>query len=125
VNYTKFLIDECLTKRLVSVAKKYAYWAQHVGQSKKLNGTSDWDLLRTITDQDFIFVTNNAKDFIPLYQKLNIHNGLIVIVPSCSKKKQSELFADALRRLSVEPDIINKIMFVELDGRITIEDWPR
>jgi predicted nuclease of predicted toxin-antitoxin system len=125
VNFTKFLIDECLTKRLASVAKKRAYWAQHVGQNEKLNGSSDWDLIRTISDGDYIFVTNNAKDFIPLYKKLNIHNGLIVIVPSCNKLKQSALFAAALERLSVEADIINKIMFVELDGSISIEDWPR
>jgi hypothetical protein len=74
---------------------------------------------------DYIFVTNNARDFIPLYQKLNIHNGLVIFVPNARKGVQARLFKIALDRLEKEDDFINKLVHVYFDEQITIEDLPR
>lgn len=34
-----------------------------------------------IIEEDFTFVTNNARDFRKLYAKEDLHAGLVIIVP--------------------------------------------
>jgi predicted nuclease of predicted toxin-antitoxin system len=125
VTFTKFLLDECISTELVKVANENGYFALHVGQSEKLKSSSDWDLVKETMRNDYIFVTNNARDFIPLYQKLNIHNGLVIFVPNARKDVQARLFMTALARLEQEGDFVNKLVRVYYDEHVTIEDLPR
>lgn len=125
MTFTKFLLDECISTELVKVAKDHNYFALHVGQSKKLQACDDWDLIKEIVANDYIFVTNNARDFIPLYQKLNIHNGLVIFVPNARRDVQARLFKIALEQLEKEGDFINKLVHVYFDGKVTIQDLPR
>ena len=77
----KFLIDECLTPRLASYARSEGYEAFHVDWLD-LNGYSDRALMPIIIGSDFIFVTNNAVDFRPLYRSVDLHAGLVFILPA-------------------------------------------
>jgi predicted nuclease of predicted toxin-antitoxin system len=120
----KLLIDECLSQRLCGVARSRGLEAMHIKHFDLL-GTEDWELISKIQADDWTFITNNGRDFLKLYAKLNIHAGLIIIIPSVSLKPQRRLLRHALRKLGPNPDLINKVVSVELDGRITIEDWPR
>lgn len=78
----KFLIDECLHTSLVAVAQERGHDCFHVNWLG-LSGETDWDLMPRIVEEDFTFVTNNARDFRKLYAKEELHAGLVIIVPQC------------------------------------------
>ncbi|GLR46092.1 hypothetical protein GCM10007880_66100 [Mesorhizobium amorphae] len=75
----RFLIDECLHTSLVAVAQERGHEANHVNWLG-LSGETDWDLMLLIVEEDFTFVTNNAKDFRKLYAKEHAHAGLITVL---------------------------------------------
>jgi predicted nuclease of predicted toxin-antitoxin system len=62
----RFLIDECLTVDLVSVARQAGYDAPHVAHIGRA-GWKDWNVVRYAREGDFVLVTNNASDFRRLY----------------------------------------------------------
>jgi predicted nuclease of predicted toxin-antitoxin system len=107
------LIDECLSTALVQVAHAHRYAATHVVHMG-WQGLKDWQLIPVIERQDYLFVTNNRSDFLKLYSRLRLHNGLIIILPSCAKSGQIDIFTRALRHLSILPDLINHVL--EIDG---------
>jgi hypothetical protein len=71
----RFLIDECLSVDLVSVAGQAGHEAQHVAHVGKA-GWKDWNVVSYARDGDFILVTNNASDFRRLYTAEPLHAGL-------------------------------------------------
>jgi predicted nuclease of predicted toxin-antitoxin system len=77
----RFLIDECLHESLVGVAHAAGFEATHVNRLG-LSGKPDWVLAERIAKDEFAFVTNNHLDFIQLFGKMELHAGLIVIVPN-------------------------------------------
>ncbi|MDK4728710.1 DUF5615 family PIN-like protein [Rhizobium phaseoli] len=88
----KFLVDECLHTSLVAVAQSHGHDCFHVNWLG-LSGETDWDLMPRIIEEDFAFVTNNARDFRKLYAKEELHAGLVIIVPQVLPAQQRELFA--------------------------------
>ena len=59
----KFLIDECLSPKLVELA-----YANGYGESSHVvwlgrSGARDWELMRLILDGDWTLVTKNSVDF--------------------------------------------------------------
>jgi hypothetical protein len=65
--------------------------------SWNLQGTEDHDLLTIIHAENFVRVTNNARDFPRLYREESIHTGLIILVPgSSSGRSQAKLSGFAL-----------------------------
>ena len=65
--------------------------------------------------EEFVFVTNNARDFRKLMRELELHAGLIVIIPSVTPTMQRELFERALSEVTRLPDLINKVLEVDVD----------
>lgn len=57
----QFLIDECLTPRLVEIANGFGYVAHHV-QYRDWKSRSDQALLGFIREDALTIVTNNWKD---------------------------------------------------------------
>jgi predicted nuclease of predicted toxin-antitoxin system len=59
----KFLIDECLTPDLATLARERGFFesAQVTWLGKA--GWKDWELKRFILEQDWTFVTRNSADF--------------------------------------------------------------
>jgi hypothetical protein len=64
----QFLIDECLTPRLVEVANRFGYAAHHV-QYRQWKSRKDDALLAVIRAEDLTIVTNNWKDFEPMLRR--------------------------------------------------------
>jgi Domain of unknown function (DUF5615) len=62
----RFLVDECLSVELVTVAAEAGCEAHHVAHVGKA-GWKDWNVLRHASESDFVLVTNNAADFRKLY----------------------------------------------------------
>ena len=92
----RFLIDECLHESLVGVAHDAGFEAMHVNHLG-LSGKPDWALAERIVKDEFTFVTNNRVDFIRLFGKMELHAGLIVIVPNLIPALQRALLVSALQ----------------------------
>jgi predicted nuclease of predicted toxin-antitoxin system len=102
-----FLIDECLSPDLVALAHSRGFEATHV-VFRGLAGTADRNLLPIIRHEGFVFVTNNARDFLKLYSRENIHAGLVIIVPGgITADVQVRLFTCVLDSIQTMPDLVS------------------
>ena len=111
----RFLIDECLSLDLVGEAHRAGYEAYHVGHVGKA-GWKDWNVAAFALAQDMIVVTNNATDFRVLFRRVQLHSGLLLIVPNVDRRTEVRLFREALIRLRDEGDLVNKVLEVDLDN---------
>ena len=114
----RLLIDECPHESLVAVAHTSGFAATHVNHLG-LSGETDWSLAQRIARDEFTFVTNNRVDFIELFGKMDLHAGLIVLVPNVVPALQRALLRAALR-YSKGKDLINTVIEVTLEGE-TVE----
>ena len=64
----RFLIDECLSGRLVAAAKARGFQADYVTHLGKA-GWQDWNLVRFAFANDYIVVTDSRRDFLKEYAK--------------------------------------------------------
>jgi len=120
----RFLIDENISRKLRTVAVDRSYEAFHVKELGLL-GRPDWALMPVTTGGDFTFVTNDRTDFLRLYNRLAIHAGLLVIVPSVRMVEQSRLFNLALDVIEAAGnDMVNQLVEVSADGHVTMRAWP-
>lgn len=119
----KFLIDECLHTSLVELAHAAGHAADHVN-FLGMGSAKDWQLVGTILESDYAFVTNNRSDFLALYSQVPVHAGLIIIVPNVTPLRQRELFQAALGHIG-QSEIVNAVVEVEYDGdRIECREYP-
>jgi predicted nuclease of predicted toxin-antitoxin system len=86
----RFLIDECLHESLVGVAHAAGLEALHVNRVG-LNGKADWELTGRIVKGEFTFVTNNRVEFIRLFGRMELHAGLIIVVPNAVPEMQRSI----------------------------------
>jgi predicted nuclease of predicted toxin-antitoxin system len=122
----RFLIDECLSTRLVAVARQSGHEAQHVAHVGRA-GWKDWSVVRYARDGDFILVTNNASDFRRLYAAQPLHAGLVILIPVVGRDLQQKLFRAALDELTIVGEPVNRVLEVDLDGdevTLTLYDLP-
>ena len=122
----RFLIDECLSVDLVSVAGQSGHDAQHVAHVGKA-GWKDWNVVRYASDGDFVLVTNNASDFRRLYAAQPLHAGLVILITAVSRVLQRKLFRAALDELATIGEPVNRVLEVDLDGdelTLVLYDWP-
>jgi predicted nuclease of predicted toxin-antitoxin system len=111
----RFLIDECLHESLVGVAHDAGFGATHVNHLG-LSGKPDWELTERIVEGEFTFVTNNRVDFIRLFGKMELHAGLMVLVPNVVPALQRGLFQAAIQYLAGK-SLINAAIEVTSDGK--------
>lgn len=82
-------------------------------------------LLPQIIGGDFTFVTNNRRDFLRLYRPLDVHAGLLIIVPSARREAQIALFLTALDAIEARaPDLTNELVEVDRDGCVHFSRYP-
>lgn len=110
----RFLIDECLHESLVGVAHAAGFEANHVNHLG-LSGKPDWELADRIVAEEFTFVTNNRVDFIRLFGKMELHAGLIIILPNAVPDVQQALFRAALQFVQ-RKDLMNAVIEVSLNA---------
>jgi predicted nuclease of predicted toxin-antitoxin system len=121
-----FLIDECLSINLVTVAGGSGHEARHVAHIGRA-GWKDWNVVRCACDGDFILVTNNASDFRQLYAAQPLHAGLVILIPVVNREVQRQLFKAALDEFATIGEPINRVLEVDLDGgevTLTLYDLP-
>ncbi len=93
-----FLIDECLHPSLVGVAEERSHQAHHLVYLG-MQGWQDPDVFKRAAERDYTLVTNNAADFRRLYAGIDLHAGLIIVVPNVTPTKQRALFEAVLDHL--------------------------
>jgi predicted nuclease of predicted toxin-antitoxin system len=119
----RFLIDECLSGALVAVAKAHGYHADYVTHLGKA-GWQDWNLVRFAIANDYVIVTNDRRDFLREYAKLDVHAGLVIILPKGDRDLQVSLFQKALHVFAARnDDLVNKLVEIARDGSVHIRDW--
>jgi predicted nuclease of predicted toxin-antitoxin system len=111
----RFLIDACLHESLVGVAHGAGFEATHVNHLG-LSGRPDWELAERIVKDEFRFVTNNRIDFIRLFGGMELHAGLIVIIPNVVPSVQRALFEAAILYMAGKK-LINSAIEVSLEGK--------
>jgi predicted nuclease of predicted toxin-antitoxin system len=122
----RFLIDECLSIDLVSIASQAGHEAQHVARVGKA-GWKDWNVARHAAAGDFVVVTNNASDFRRLFATQQLHAGLVIIIPSVNRLVQRRLFRGALDELARVGEPVNRVLEVDIEGdevTFTFYDLP-
>ncbi len=120
----RLLIDECLSPALAKLANDRGIEATHVNYLG-LNGFEDRALVPIILARDFTLVTHNRGDFVRIYRSLGLHAGLIVILPKVKRDEQQALLGLALDAIEAAAnDMVNQLVEVDLDGRITMSAWP-
>jgi predicted nuclease of predicted toxin-antitoxin system len=123
----RFLIDECLSIDLISIANAAGHEAQHIARVGKA-GWKDWNVARHAAEGVFVLVTNNAGDFRRIYATAQLHAGLIIIVPNVDRMLQCRLFRAALEALTMPDDLINRVLEIGIDGddvTLDLYDLPR
>ena len=81
-----------------------------------MSGKPDWELADRIVKDEFTFVTNNRVDFMRLFGKMELHAGLIVIVPNVVPSVQRALFEAAIQYLAGK-ELINSVIEVSVEGK--------
>ncbi|MBC7504575.1 MAG: DUF5615 family PIN-like protein [Sandarakinorhabdus sp.] len=120
----RFLIDECLTPELLAEAYARGFEAHHV-DTLGLAKASDRALMVQIVGGDFTFVTNNRRDFLRLYHVIDVHAGLLTIIPSVGIECQAELFNASLDAIAAAgDDMTGEFVEVAADGTVTITRYP-
>lgn len=113
-----------MTVELVAEAHGRGYDASHVNFMALL-GFADHALLPQIVGGDFSFVTNNRRDFLRLYRHVDLHAGLLIILPSINATGQVALFLKALDAIEARNhDVVNQLVEVDTDGAVTFATYP-
>jgi hypothetical protein len=97
------------------VAHAAGFEATHVNHLG-LSGRPDWLLAERIGQDEFTFVTNNRADFIRLFGEMDLHPGLIVLVPNVVPAMQRALFQAAIQYLA-GGDLVNTVVEVCIVGQ--------
>jgi hypothetical protein len=93
-----------------------------------LRTETDWDLLKVIAEQDWVLVTNNAIEFRGRYRDIELHPGVIFLLPAVRRAEQLRLFEAALHHVSTDGDMVNRALDVAFDRNraaiVTAYDLP-
>jgi predicted nuclease of predicted toxin-antitoxin system len=122
----RFLIDENLSPALVDTAAAHGYAAFHVAH-RGWAAEADPQVLRHVLQEDLTLVTNNWIDFRPMLERLEVHPGIVVILPNVRRERQIDLFHAALVAIHEHDpplDMINTVLQVDADGTVTMFPLP-
>jgi len=112
----RFLIDECLHESLVALAHTAGFEATHVNYLG-LRGKPDSVLAERAVKDEFTFVTNNRTDFVRLFSKLQLHPGLVILLPNVVPGLQRALFQAVLQGLEGR-QLVNTVIEAQLVGSV-------
>lgn len=132
----KFLVDECLSQRLTTMARDRGYGESSHIVWLGLAGMKDWDLIKRVAAEDWTLVTKNSYDFrgpadapgTPgLHAAQAIHAGLVCLngPPGMNLALQEELFEQAMDEIAaLGDDLVNQVLEVTADKEnITIDRY--
>lgn len=128
----KLWIDECLSPTLVARANRRDYWAT-CNRDRGLLGVVDEILHELVIDEEAVFVTNDEADFVALYQRVDLHTGLLILPQTDRREALWPLLDVALDYIEQMADaagetvaewMFNKRVEVDPSGKATHDDLP-
>jgi hypothetical protein len=72
----------------------------------------DWSILDIVQKYGWVLVTNNAVEFRSRYRAIEIHPGVVFLLPSVRREQQLILFQAALDEIAINPDLTNQALDV-------------
>ena len=124
----KFLIDECLSPTLATLARERGYPESTHVTWLGLRARQDWALVRRAIADEYVLVTNDRADFTPLVEREHRHPGLVCITVAhglMSLDVQKRLFEHALARLAGR-DLAGRVLEIALgpDRTVRFDLYP-
>ena len=120
-----FLIDNDVSPSIVAMCHRRGYAATHAS-FLNMAAASDLLMARKAIEMSYVFVTSNRTDFLKLYDKLDIHPGLVVVIPKLRRDAQVaalETIVDYIEEN--ELDMIDMLLEVSDDLSIHPRRWTR
>ena len=123
----KFLIDECLSPSLTTIARRQGFGQSTHVSWLGLRSKQDWALVRRAIRDGYVLVTNDAADFTSLVERHDRHPGLICLNVAhglMSLDVQTRLFELALAQ-SAGTDLTGQVLDITLtaDGAVRVERY--
>ncbi len=118
----KFLIDECLSPTLATMARERGFEESTCVLWLGMSGQGDHTVARRAVDDGYILVTHNTGDFLPLYEQEDVHVGLVALNTAAgimTLELQKRLFLLALETLQGE-EHWNEVLEISVAADLTI-----
>jgi hypothetical protein len=88
-----------------------------------LESKKDPVIFKRVAERGFVFVTNNRLDWHKLVSRVELHAGLIIILPNCRSTQQKVLFRAALEHAIAIGGLTNKVLEIDAEGTIGVYDF--
>jgi predicted nuclease of predicted toxin-antitoxin system len=118
----RLLLDENVSPRIVRQLIAAGHDVYHV-RDRGLTGHSDHVIWRRAIDESRILVTINARDFVRLAEREELHGGLITFPSGSTPDQQLALIERAINEFSTGSPI-GRWLDVAEDGTIRVTDLP-
>jgi predicted nuclease of predicted toxin-antitoxin system len=124
--------DEDLSPTLVQVAHELGFEGT-CNRDRDVLGVSDAALRQLVQREGFVLVTDNASDFRPMYQREDVHPGLIVVPAGYGRATQRILTRDVISWISgvalesgqaAADYMLNRLVEIDQDGSVTSYELP-
>ena len=124
----KFLIDECLSPTLATIARTRGFPESTHVTWIGLRSWQDWALVHRAVDDGYVLVTNDRADFTSLMEREPVHPGLVCVNMAhglMSLAVQQALFEHALGRVA-DDDLAGQVLEVTLkaDRTVRVDRYP-
>ncbi|HEX5308071.1 MAG TPA: DUF5615 family PIN-like protein [Solirubrobacteraceae bacterium] len=128
----KVWFDEDLSPTLVAVANQCGVQAT-CNRDRGMLGYKDNQLRPVVQSEGFVFATDNAADFQPMYERDSIHPGLLVMPAGVGRERQQQLartvldwiaHAAAAASESAADYMVNKLVRIDEQETCTAETLP-
>jgi predicted nuclease of predicted toxin-antitoxin system len=119
----KLLLDENQSPHNALVLRAQGFDVVHVRERGLLEAADAVVLARAFAE-DRAVVTANVGDFRKLVAATEVHAGIVALPGGLLREEQLELLRRLISTLGTNPDLVNRVLSVSLDGGITLEEVP-
>lgn len=125
----KFLIDEDLSPSIARYLCEQMLVDAVAVRDRNLLNTPDYEILEYAFQEERILITANIKDFERFASLCEVHAGIILICDgSLLRAEQMEVINIAVVAILAEVeagrDMINRVLYVEIDRSLKFENLP-
>jgi predicted nuclease of predicted toxin-antitoxin system len=122
--HAKLLLDENLSPRVAKALCVDGVDAVHL-RDRGFLGATDALVLELAYAEDRVLVTVNVADFVKLARARELHAGIVLIEDGALLvDEQLVVIKRAVVILEGEPDLVNRLLWINLAGEHSIEDVP-
>ena len=124
----RLLLDENVSPKIVRALSKAGHNVYHV-RDRGLRGRADHVIWRRAIDESRVLVTINARDFVRLAKREELHGGLITFPSRLTPDEQLAQIVRAIARFDADiaqgRDSLNRWLDIGDDGTIEVTDLPK